>query len=72
MPHQAQGRVYPLIREHVQERRLFQIDCQRLLERVVEYRVTRLVVEIGKNDGVLLGQALALLMRTVVKPARHK
>ena len=47
-------------------------NVERRLQRVVEDRIARAVGKIGENDGVFVGQALALLMRAIVKPARHK
>ena len=70
--HQLQGLRNFAVGEHIQERRLPQGNVERRLQRVVEYCIARAVGKIGENDGVLLGQALALLMRAIVKPARHK
>ena len=70
--HQLQGLRDFAVGEHIQERRLPQGNVERRLQRVVEDRIARAVGKIGENDGVFLGQALALLMRTIVKPARHE
>ena len=43
-----------------------------LLESIVEDCVPGSVVKIGEHDGVFLGQALALLMRAIVKSARDE
>ena len=61
-----------LIGEHTQERRLPQGNVERRFERVVEDRIARLVVEVGEDDCVLVGQALALLVRAIVKPTCYK
>ena len=70
--HQLQCLIYPALGNQGEKGRLLKLYRESLLQRVVEYRIARLVVEIGKNDGVLVGQALALLVRAIVKPARYK
>jgi hypothetical protein len=43
-----------------------QRHVERRLQRVVEYRIARTVGKIGENNGVFVGQALALPMRSMV------
>ncbi len=49
---------HALIGDNVQERRLFELDGQRLLERAVEHRVAGRVAEVGDQDAVAGGQRL--------------
>jgi hypothetical protein len=58
--------------EHIQKRRLPQGNVERRLQRVVEDCIACAVGKICENNGVFVGQALALLMRTIVKPARRE
>ncbi len=55
-PHQTQGLARTVVRKHLQKGRLFQRDCKRHLERSVEDGLAGSVVEVGQDDGVLLGQ----------------
>ena len=54
--HQAQRLPRPLVRKHLEERRLLQRHRKRDLQRAVEHRLAGGVLEIGQHDGVLLGQ----------------
>ena len=54
--HQPQRALQPLLGQHAQERRLPQLDFERLLQRVVEHRLAGAVREIGEDDGVALGK----------------
>src|ERR1700676_2041833 len=70
--HHSQSLPSSAVGEHVQEGRLAQGNAKCRLQRVVEYRITRAVGKIDENDGVLIGQALALLMQTIETPAPHE
>ncbi len=56
--HQAQGVADAFVREHLQERRLFDGDRQRDLEGAVEHRIAGRVREVCQHDGVLRRQRL--------------
>jgi hypothetical protein len=66
--HQLESRTYPVVGKNVQERRLSQGNAKRRLQRVVKYGSPVRLAKIGEDDGVLVGQALALLTRATVKP----
>ena len=40
----------------LQQRRLLQLDGQRFLQRGIEYRVARLIGEVGENELIFVGQ----------------
>src|SRR5208283_2324443 len=69
--HESKSLLDALFRDEVQEWRLFELHRQTLPQRFVKHRITGPISKIGENNGVLLGQ-LALLMRSIVKPARHE
>ena len=54
--HQPQRVARAIVREDLQERRLFQRDGQRDLQRAVEHRLAGRVLEVGEDDRVLLRQ----------------
>ena len=70
--HQSQRLRHTLVRKQAQKRRLLQLCRQPLPQRTVEDRIARGVGELGENDAVLLRETIALLMGTIVKPARHE
>ena len=51
----------------VEKGRLLKLYRESLLQRVVEYRIARLVVEIGEDNGVLIGQAGRALPRAEIE-----
>src|SRR5215469_15826372 len=51
-PHQLQGLIYLAVGNHGQKRRLFELHGESLPQRIVEYRIARLVVEIREDNGV--------------------
>ena len=70
--HQPEGFLDIAIGRNVKEGRLVKRDTQRGFERVVENRIARTVGEISEDDGVFVGQKLALLTRTIIKSARDE
>src|SRR2546428_13568662 len=54
--HQSQRFFSPAIGKNVEERRLLQFRRQRLLQSLVKSGLTRLIFEVGQDDGVFLRQ----------------
>ncbi len=55
--HQAENASHLLVIHDLEKRRLFQLDRQALAKRAVEDRIAGLVVEIGEDNGVLVGES---------------
>ena len=68
--HQFQSLIHLALGKKIEKGRLSELHRQSLLERIVEDRIARLIVEIGKNNGVFFGEAPGLMMRPKIKPAR--
>ena len=59
LAHQGQRLAHPFVGNHVEERRLLQVDRQRFLQRSVEDSVACGIHEICQQDGVLLCDGLS-------------
>ena len=57
LSHQSQRLLDLLVRNQAEKRRLLQLHGQSLAQRVVKHRIAGLVVEIGQDDGVLVGES---------------
>ena len=55
-PHQLQCRVHFVVGNQFEKRRLLKLNRKSLLQRVVEYAVAGLVVEIGEDNRVLISE----------------
>ena len=65
--HQLQCLIHLALGKQVEKGRLLKLYRESLLQRVVKYRVAGLVVEIGENNGVFVGQAGRGLARAEVQ-----
>src|SRR5579864_6258399 len=55
LSHQSQRLLDLLVSNQTEEWRLLKLHSQALAQRVVEYRIARLIVEIGEDESVLVG-----------------
>ena len=56
LAHQTQGLLNARFGNEAQKRRLFKLNGQALLKGLIKHRITRLIVKIGKDNGVFVGQ----------------
>jgi len=57
LAHQTQRPLDALVGDEAEERGLFQLHRQSLAKRSIKYRVASLILEIGQDNGVLLGES---------------